>query len=153
MFVVTQSGLVRSQKRFDYPPATFALNNFNDLMVVEPNGEKLKSIYLVIASFTHHLLVYQDFQLQWAAKTDHVCHAVQIGTFGGQKGLIVTLNDQGWLQVLYLGTEVLEIQNELQTSSKLPYSEMDQQYLRTVEKIAQKEGKQSDKNSDLQLAY
>lgn len=30
LFIITQTGAVRSQKRFDYPPANFFINNFEE---------------------------------------------------------------------------------------------------------------------------
>ena len=67
--------------------------------------QQIKSLNLVVSSFTGHILMYDDFQLVWATKHGHVAHALAINTYQGIKGLITTLNDEGWLTVSYLGTE------------------------------------------------
>lgn len=52
---------------------------------------------LIITSFTHHLMIYKDLNLVWAAKTDHVCHGISIGKFDEIDKLLVVLNDEGYL--------------------------------------------------------
>lgn len=44
------------------------------------------------------------FYILLIKRTDHVAHAISIGNFDKTRGLIVALNDEGWLDVNYLGT-------------------------------------------------
>lgn len=90
LFQLDDTGAIKAQKRLDYPPST---------LLVTPSDT------LIVASFTHHIMIYRDLVLQWAAKTDHVCHGLLIGVFNGVEGLMVTLNEQGYLSVIYLGAE------------------------------------------------
>lgn len=52
---------------------------------------------IAISSYTHNLLIYENFKLLWATKTDHIAHALKIGQYDGTRGLITSLNDEGWL--------------------------------------------------------
>lgn len=53
-------------KRCDYVPANLVVISFN---------------HWLIQSFSHHLMIYKNFQLIWAAKTEWVNHGIGIGTF------------------------------------------------------------------------
>ena len=58
-------------------------------------------------SFEKFLLIYRDVRLVWATKLENPAIYVSRSEFEGVKGLIVTLSDQGFLQVSYLGTQQL----------------------------------------------
>lgn len=60
---------------------------------------------MLLGSFTNFLMVYNDVRLVWAAKTQLPPIFVDVASFGGSRGLIVTMSDTGFLQVSYLGTE------------------------------------------------
>ena len=59
----------------------------------------------ILGSFSNFLLVYRDIRLVWAARTQLAPIFVARATFENRNGLIVTLADNGFLQVSYLGTE------------------------------------------------
>lgn len=64
-------GRIRSQKKLDYPAASVVVNNYPEGReeVQDPaSNETLTSLNLLISSFTHHLMVYREFRLNWAAK-------------------------------------------------------------------------------------
>lgn len=97
IFILTgNGGLLRSIKKLNCVPSYFVVNEYG------PSPH----LNFVLGSFSHHLLFYKDFDLVWAAKTNHIPHGIKIATFAGQKGLMVLLNDEGWLEVSYLGTEL-----------------------------------------------
>lgn len=50
-------------------------------------------------------MIYKDLTLVWAAKTDHISHGIMLSNFGGIENFIVSLNDEGYLSILFLGTE------------------------------------------------
>ena len=73
-------------------------------------------------------MVYKDVQLVWTAKTQTAPIYVNIAKIGKQDGLIVTLSDNGWLQVVYLGTEAPTpnaASLSIAESKELNYEEMD----------------------------
>jgi len=51
----------------------------------------------IMGSFSSYICIYKDVQLAWTAKTQNPPIFVDIQQFGDQKGLIVTLADNGWL--------------------------------------------------------
>ena len=59
----------------------------------------------ILGSFSNFLLIYKDIRLVWAARTQLAPVFVARATFESRNGLIVTLADNGFLQVSYLGTE------------------------------------------------
>jgi Bardet-Biedl syndrome 9 protein len=96
IFILTgQQGILRSIKKLLCVPSYFVINN---------NGP-VPHLNFILSSFSHHLLFYKDFDLVWASKTNHVAHGIKLGNFGGQKGLLVLLNEEGYLEICYLGTE------------------------------------------------
>ena len=65
MFVISQSGALKAQKKFDYTPMSIAVYEGGNQRTTD-DGQKC--LNFIIASSTHHLLVYSDFQLIWASK-------------------------------------------------------------------------------------
>jgi hypothetical protein len=59
----------------------------------------------ILGSYSNYLLVYRDIQLVWTAKTSFAPIFIGVTQFQDTPGLIVTLSDDGWLQVSFLGTE------------------------------------------------
>ena len=78
----------------------------------------------ILGSFNNFLLVYKDIRLVWAARTQLPPVYVARASFESRSGLIVTLADNGFLQVSYLGTEQLSTNahaNSLKGHEKLDY--------------------------------
>lgn len=87
------------------------------------DGDDLR---FIISAFSHHLLFYKNFELIWAAKTDKVAHGVELANFNKQKGLMVTINEEGWLSVLYLGAEPPKARFNYNDSRDQTYEELTQ---------------------------
>lgn len=108
LFIVSHTGAIQTQKKLEFPACNIVIydnpsQNAKNNMIYEP-GQKnqdlvKKNAYYIISSFTHHILVYKDFHLIWASKMNNIAHGVEVATFEGQKGLIATLNEDGWLEV------------------------------------------------------
>lgn len=60
----------------------------------------------------------------WAARTDAQPVSVAVADFPGQRGMIVTLDDSGLLQVLYLGTDPMTTPVGLVEGKELDYEAM-----------------------------
>lgn len=58
----------------------------------------------MLASHDGTIGVYSDFNLVWAAKVASVPVQIAVGSFGGQRGLVATIDDTGRLAIGYLGT-------------------------------------------------
>jgi len=52
---------------------------------------------MLLGSFSNFLMVYNDVRLVWAAKTQLPPIFVDVASFGGSRGLIVTMSDTGFL--------------------------------------------------------
>ncbi|KRX10421.1 hypothetical protein PPERSA_10520 [Pseudocohnilembus persalinus] len=145
MFIITQEGFIRSQKKFEYPCANFVIidtpQKKNQLYIDKGTEQMISPLTIAISSYTHNLLIYENFKLLWATKTEHIAHALKIGQYDGTRGLITSLNDEGWLQVQYLGTNQSNDNFLFQSTVKeLSYEEMDKQYSTVLENIENKEG-------------
>jgi Bardet-Biedl syndrome 9 protein len=100
------------------------------------------------------LLAYQDstvqifsgFQLTWAAKATSVPVHLSVATFAGQKGLIVSIDDTGYLSVSFLGTKPA-IQPILSQVRDLDYDKIDEEHRSLLQIIRDS---QSDNKVDLQ---
>lgn len=66
LFVIAQNGTLKNQKKFDYTPMSISVYQNNDPKYA--SNEAQRPLNFIIASTTHHLLVYSDFQLIWATK-------------------------------------------------------------------------------------
>jgi hypothetical protein len=58
---------------------------------------------IVLATQDKMIQVYSAFNLVWAAKTTSVPVQIAVANFGKQKGLLVTIDDEGILAISYLG--------------------------------------------------
>jgi hypothetical protein len=116
VFVLTEQGEIRHQRRFDYMPSclkVYHLSKKGADIYDEDNKRSLGDFkstpcfMMLLGSFNNFLMVYNDVRLAWTAKTQVAPVFVDIANFGDSKGLIVTMSDSGFLQVNYLGTEQL----------------------------------------------
>ena len=71
----------------------------------------------MLGSFNNFLLIYKDVRLVWAARTQVPPVFVARAKFEQREGLIVTLADNGFVQVSYLGTEQLSTSAHAQAIS------------------------------------
>lgn len=64
----------------------------------------------LVGSYNNFIMVYRDVRLVWAARTQTAPIFIQRCTFDEQEGLVVTMSDEGFLSVSFLGTEQLNVQ-------------------------------------------
>ena len=57
-------------------------------------------------------------------RTQHVAHGLKLASFQDQKGLIATINEEGWLEVVYLGTEPPSLKVKPTETRDYPYEEL-----------------------------
>jgi hypothetical protein len=81
-------------------------------------------------------MVYKDVQLVWTAKTQSAPIFVDIVKLGDQAGLMITLADNGWLQVVYLGTDTPTSQvAQPAAQEKQDYDQMSSEHQRLLARI------------------
>ena len=61
------------------------------------------NLMYAISTQSDHIMVYKGVHLVWAAKVHDTPIFLTLSDFDNQKGLIITLSDDGNLNVLYLG--------------------------------------------------
>jgi Bardet-Biedl syndrome 9 protein len=113
LFCVTDQGAIRFQKRLNYDVAASTTYNRDGGTSVRSskrtktgrtNDDEGKRQHLLVATHTGRLLVYGDTTLLWAAKLGYAPVAVAVANFGGIRGLVVCLDEQGRLAITYMGT-------------------------------------------------
>ena len=68
---MTQKGVIRNQKRWDYTPSGIHIydNYSSEKMKLNPvTNQQERQLNFIVSSHTHHLMVYEEFNLVWAAK-------------------------------------------------------------------------------------
>ena len=60
-------------------------------------------------------------------RTDNIAHGLKLGTFAKKKGLIVTLNEEGYLDVIYLGVDVPQLKFQNASIRDQGYEELKQE--------------------------
>eukprot|EP00347_Sterkiella_histriomuscorum_P008020 403346677 len=154
-FIVQESdGNIRYQRRLEYTPScikTYHIPGQNkDIFENEDrqaqtvvsqainNQHDSPCFSFIMGSFSHYLMIYKDVQLVWTAKTQTAPIYVNTAKISGVDGLIVTLSDNGWLQIVYLGTEspAQQIHSIGQgDKTELNYSQMDMEHQRLLARI------------------
>ena len=81
----------------------------------------------LLATQDHMIQIYSGFNLVWATKTTSTPVQMEVGTFGDQKGLIVTIDDSGSLCLSYLGTKP-PINAVLTQVRELDYDKIDEEH-------------------------
>jgi Bardet-Biedl syndrome 9 protein len=120
-FVLNEAdGRIRYQRRLEYTPScikTYHVPHNKDVYENEErttvqvmsqcstNTHDSPCFSFIMGSFSQYLMVYKDVQLVWTAKTQSAPIYVNTARFEAMEGLLVTLSDNGWLQLSCLGTD------------------------------------------------
>ncbi|XP_067018157.1 protein PTHB1-like [Acropora muricata] len=134
LFCLTETGSIRFMKKFEYNPSCFLPYN----SVIEG------AVNVLLATFNKTLMVYQDVALAWAAQLPHIPVAVRVASFQELKGVIVTLDETGYLHCAYLGTDPSMMVTPAPESRDINYEEADAEM-----RELQKEIKESTLSSEL----
>ena len=68
MFILSPKGAIKAQKKFDYIPSCICVYDNPAVRLQSQSEDAVKPLFFLIGSTSHHLMVYQDFQLIWTAK-------------------------------------------------------------------------------------
>jgi len=132
VYLMSEQGQVRLQKRLDYPPASICCYKSG----VKAAGSNREAENLLLGSSTGNLLVYKESQLCWCTACSAVPIALEVAEFGGQKGIVVTLSDSGALCLSYLGTQPpVNIIGDVGGGKELDYAAMDEEHRRLLATI------------------
>jgi PTHB1 N-terminus len=153
LFILSEKdGKIRYQRRLEYAPScvhTYHIPSHQDIFeseersLVEVRGRAASGTQdspcftYVMGSFNGYLMVYKDVQLVWTAKTLHAPIYVNVQRIDRMDGLIVTLSDNGYLSISYLGTEAprSQVQATPGEARDQSYTEMSIEHQRLLARI------------------
>ncbi|PFX24103.1 protein PTHB1-like [Stylophora pistillata] len=134
LFCLNENGSVRFMKKFEYNPSCFIPYN----SVVEG------TVNALVATYNKTLMIYQDVTLAWAAQLPHIPVSLKVASFQELQGVIVTLDEGGYLHCAYLGTDPSMMVTPAPEARDINYEEADVEM-----KELQKEIKESTISSEI----
>ena len=102
---IDSNGIILYQKKLDFEPMCFYAYNIAD-ETYSPN--QVFDLMCLISTTYHHIMIYKGFQLAWVTKVFDTPVFISLSKFDNIQSLIVTLSDNGSLNVLYLGMEKIK---------------------------------------------
>ena len=115
--LINSNGTLLYQKKLDFEPMCFYAYNITDENYTK---NQIFDLMCLISSTYHHIMIYKGFQLSWVAKVFDTPIYISLNNFENIQSLIVTLNDMGNLNVLYLGMEKVKNMKLIKTKDMDP---------------------------------
>ena len=115
--LINSNGTLLYQKKLDFEPMCFYAYNITDENYTK---NQIFDLMCLISSTYHHIMIYKGFQLAWVAKVFDTPIYISLNNFENIQSLIVTLNDMGNLNVLYLGMEKVKNMKLIKTKDMDP---------------------------------
>lgn len=101
--ILNDNGVLMYQKKLDYECFAIYPYNIEDLTNYQVN--KQFNGMLMASTHQNHILVYKGPKLSWAAKVNETPIFIYVSEFEGVKGIIISLSDNGYLTLNYLGMQ------------------------------------------------
>ncbi|ETV90279.1 hypothetical protein H310_14908, partial [Aphanomyces invadans] len=134
LFCVTPGGDICFHKRLGFHPSSLCLYN-------RPKCDNSDSTdNVIIATHAKQWMVYRDAQLIWSAVAPTVSTALSVASFGGIDGMIVSLDEDGRLNVNYLGTDPPTTSVIASDAKEVNYEEMDEEHRTLLNIIRRSQG-------------
>ena len=115
--LIDSNGNLLYQKKLDFEPMCFYAYNITDENYTK---NQIFDLMCLISSTYHHIMIYKGFQLAWVAKVFDTPIYISLNNFENIQSLIITLNDMGNLNVLYLGMEKVKNMKLIKTKDMDP---------------------------------
>ena len=115
--LIDSNGNLLYQKKLDFEPMCFYAYNITDENYTK---NQIFDLMCLISSTYHHIMIYKGFQLAWVAKVFDTPIYISLNSFENIQSLIITLNDMGNLNVLYLGMEKVKNMKLIKTKDMDP---------------------------------
>ena len=103
--LINSNGTLLYQKKLDFEPMCFYAYNISDNNYIK---NQIFDLMCLISSTYQHIMIYKGFQLAWITKVFDTPIFISLNNFENIQSLIVTLNDIGNLNVLYLGMDKIK---------------------------------------------
>mmetsp|Transcript_10029 Transcript_10029/g.8982 ORF Transcript_10029/g.8982 Transcript_10029/m.8982 type:complete len:941 (-) Transcript_10029:906-3728(-) len=95
IYIIKESGGIIQQRRLETDPSCICAYRVSN---------NSYSHNFILSNYNKTIEIYKDFQLVWAAKLPIIPIQMSVGNFGTLHGLIVTIDETGFLSINYLGT-------------------------------------------------
>lgn len=136
LFCLKDKGEIRMQKRMEY---NIACATTYPLPPESPDAPP--SSNLLIGTQSGHIMIYKDVQLIWCARLNNMFPIqVAVADIGGIKAMISTMDEQGHVQVSYLGTDPPTASLVNTEMKELNYDEMEEEHQELLRIIRQTHG-------------
>eukprot|EP00520_Triparma_pacifica_P005868 CAMPEP_0118641284 /NCGR_PEP_ID=MMETSP0785-20121206/5197_1 /TAXON_ID=91992 /ORGANISM="Bolidomonas pacifica, Strain CCMP 1866" /LENGTH=865 /DNA_ID=CAMNT_0006532713 /DNA_START=101 /DNA_END=2695 /DNA_ORIENTATION=- len=119
LFAISESGAIRMQKKLGYDPSSFCLYD-------NPSGRPGQN--LIVTSFDSTMHIFREQKMIWSAKLQSVPIACFVANIDGNRGMIVTLDDEGSLSVVYLGTDPAHESPVARETKDFNYDDVDEEH-------------------------
>ncbi|KAG9403741.1 hypothetical protein AC1031_005229 [Aphanomyces cochlioides] len=134
LFCLTPTGEICFHKRLGFHPSSCCLYTRPQV----DNSDCTDN--LIIATHTKQWMIYRDASLIWSAIAPTVSTALAVASFGGIDGMIVSLDDDGRLNVNYLGTDPPTTSVIASDAKEVNYEEMDEEHRTLLNIIRRSQG-------------
>lgn len=104
IFLLDDNGKLLYQKKLDFEPLSLFVYNIDPNIANYAQNKSINLMYM-ISSIFEHIFVYRGLEMVWAMKVPETPVYLALADFDVNKNLIISLNDEGKLGVMYLGME------------------------------------------------
>lgn len=129
LFVIAESGCVQAQLKLDFLPTTC------HAFKTKPKMAHGSPMHLLVADSTGSVMLYHGMQLLWATKVQFPPVVISVAQFGNACGLLVSLGENGTLDISYLGTKPPSELIHGYERKDLQYDEMDEEHRKLLRLI------------------
>jgi Bardet-Biedl syndrome 9 protein len=137
LFTIKENGGIRLQKRLS--EYSIACARCYKLMPEGPDAAPLHN--LLVGTTSGHLMVFQEMHLVWCARLHNMVPIqISVADIGGVRGMICTMDDNGKVQVSYLGTDPPMASLVNTEMKELNYDEMEEEHQDLLRVIRQTHG-------------
>ena len=127
LYCVSEAGALRSSQRLGYYPSCA---HAYPVVSKDRYGDAMTLSNLLVGTHSKSVCIFRNNAKIWEASVASAPVALQVGTFGGLRGLLVVLDDAGHLRCCYLGTDpATSVVVGAPEARDLNYERMDQELL------------------------
>lgn len=111
------------------------------------NGQTTTGYNFLLADQEGTVQVYAGFNLVWAARLTSTPVHMNVSSFGGQRGLIVVIDETGFLSINYMGTKP-PTQTVLSQVRDLDYDKIDEEHRQLLQVIRDAQNEHKHESQD-----
>lgn len=112
-----------------------------------PNGQTITAHNFLLADQEGTVQVYQGLNLVWAVRVPSAPVYMTVSSFGGQRGLVVSIDETGYLSIGYLGTKP-PVQAFLSQVRDLDYDKIDEEHRALLQVIRESQSEHKHESHD-----